>query len=91
MTMAHRAPPMGEDLRVPDPETPAIGPEPTSYADAMSELEAILAEIEADAVDVDVLTGKVARAALLIRWCRGRIDGARVDIERIVAEIDPEA
>lgn len=88
--MVYPAPPMGEDLRVPDPETPA-GPEPTSYADAMAELEVILAEIEDDAVDVDVLTGKVARAALLIRWCRGRIDGARVDIERIVAEIDPEA
>lgn len=81
---------MGKDLRVLDPEIAAAGPDPTSYADAMSELEAILAEIEDDAVDVDVLTGKVARAALLIRWCRGRIDGARVDIERIVAEIDPE-
>lgn len=67
----------------------AAGPEPTRYADAMAELEAILAEIEDDAVDVDVLTQKVARAALLIRWCRGRIDGARVDVERIVAEIDP--
>ena len=68
----------------------AGGPEPTGYAEAMAELEAILAEIEDEAVDVDVLTRKVARAARLIRWCRGRIEGARVDVERIVAELDPD-
>lgn len=67
------------------------GPEPAGYAEAMAELEAILTEIEDDAVDVDVLTRKVARAARLIRWCRGRIDGARVDVERIVADLDPDA
>jgi len=65
--------------------------EPESYAAAVDELEAILTEIEDDAVDVDVLTRRVARAAVLIRWCRGRIDGARVDVERIVAELEPEA
>lgn len=90
---------MGEDRDVPDPEIPDPaplagvepdpGPEPAGYAEAAAELEAILVEIEDDAVDVDVLTRKVARAALLIRWCRSRIDGARVDVERIVAEIDP--
>ena len=66
------------------------GPEPEGYAEAMAELEAILAEIEDDAVDVDLLTRKVARAAQLVRWCRGRIDGARVDVERIVADLAPD-
>ncbi len=70
--------------------TTAPGPEPTGYAEAMAELEAILAEIEDDAVDVDVLTRKVARAAQLVRWCRSRIDGARVDVERIVADLAPD-
>jgi len=70
--------------------TDDAGPAPTGYAAAMAELEEILAEIEDDTVDVDVLTRKVARAALLIRWCRGRIDGARVDVERIVGELAPE-
>ncbi len=78
------------DEEPPSPAT-AAGPEPTRYVEAMAELEAILAEIEDDAVDVDVLTQKVARAALLIRWCRGRIDGARIDVERIVSENDPGA
>ena len=71
--------------------TSETDPEPTGYAEAMAELEAILAEIEDDAVDVDVLTRKVARAAQLVRWCRGRIDGARVDVERIVADLTPDA
>ena len=77
---------------MPDADAPsATGPEPVGYAEAMAELEAILAEIEDEAVDVDVLAGKVARAAHLVRWCRGRIDGARVDVERIIADLDPAA
>ncbi len=67
--------------------TPDTGPEPAGYAQAMAELEAILAEIEDDAVDVDVLTAKVARAAHLVRWCRARIDGAKVDVERIIDDL----
>ncbi len=78
------------DPGAPSPDD-AGSAEPAGYAEAMAELEAILAEIEDDAVDVDVLTRKVARAARLIRWCRGRIDGARVDVERIVADLDPDA
>lgn len=78
------------DAPGPAPDPSPDGPEPESYAAAVDELESILAEIEDDAVDVDVLTRRVARAAVLIRWCRGRIDGARVDVERIVAELDPD-
>jgi exodeoxyribonuclease VII small subunit len=70
--------------------SPDAGPDPTGYAEAMAELEAILAEIEDEAVDVDVLARKVARAAHLVRWCRGRIDCARGDVERIIADLDPD-
>jgi exodeoxyribonuclease VII small subunit len=74
---------------MPDAPPPDTGPDPEGYAEAMAELEGILAEIEDEAVDVDVLARKVARAAHLVRWCRGRIDGARVDVERILADLDP--
>ena len=78
------------DAAEPAPDAaPDAGPDPVGYAEAMAELEAILAEIEDEAVDVDVLARKVARAAHLVRWCRGRIDGARVDVERIIADLDP--
>ena len=60
-----------------------------SYADAMEELEAILADLERDDVDIDHLTERVARAAALIEFCRSRIESARVDVTRIVEGLDP--
>ena len=60
----------------------------TTYAAAVTELEAILAELEGDALDVDRLAERVARAAELIRLCRERIAGTRVEVEQIVAELD---
>ena len=65
--------------------------EEIGYADALAELEAILEEIEDDAVDVDVLAAKVKRGAELLRVCRGRITAAKVEVTQIVAELDPDA
>lgn len=48
------------------------------YADALSELQQILGELEAEDIDIDVLAVKVERAAELIRVCRGRINDAEV-------------
>ena len=58
------------------------------YADAVAELEQILAVLERDDLDIDVLGPQVERAATLIRVCRDRIAGARLDVERIVADLD---
>lgn len=58
------------------------------YADMLAELERILGELERDDVDVDVLAARVARAAELIDACRGRIDRARMEVERVVATLD---
>jgi len=60
------------------------------YAAAMAELEQILAEIESDDVDVDLLTQRVARAAELIRVCRERIAASRTEVERVVAQLNAE-
>jgi exodeoxyribonuclease VII small subunit len=60
----------------------------TTYAAAIGELEAILVELEDDALDVDRLAERVARAAELIRLCRDRITGTRLEVEKIVAELD---
>jgi exodeoxyribonuclease VII small subunit len=62
-----------------------------SYRDAADELDEILAELDSDTVDVDLLSARVHRAAQLIRVCRERIAGARLEIERVVAELDDEA
>lgn len=63
--------------------------DPISYADAMAELEAIVARLEEADVDVDVLAGRVARAAELITICRDRIAATRLEVERIVGDLDP--
>jgi exodeoxyribonuclease VII small subunit len=58
------------------------------YAAALAELEEILEQLEDDDIDVDVLSSKVERAAVLIRLCRGRIRAAQMSVEEIVAELD---
>ena len=60
----------------------------TSWSDAIAELEAILVALDDDKLDVDALSSKVARAAELIALCRDRIAGTKLEVERIVADLD---
>lgn len=64
------------------------GDEP-GFAEAMAELNEIVAELESDALDVDHLAERVARAAQLVTLCRDRIDGARFAVEEILQVMDP--
>lgn len=59
----------------------------TSYTDAMTELETILSALETDGLDVDQLADRVARAAELIELCRGKIERARTEVERVVVDL----
>lgn len=65
------------------PDDDAIG-----YAEALSELDSILRELESSDVDVDRLADRVARAADLIALCRRRIDDARLRIDEVIADLD---
>ena len=58
------------------------------YSEAIAELEQILDQIENDEVDLDDLGGKVERAAELISLCRGKIERAELQVERIVTSLD---
>lgn len=60
------------------------------YADALAELEAILDRLEHSDPDVDRIAVDVARAAELVRHCRGRIDTARLAVEDVVADLTTE-
>ena len=62
--------------------------EDLGYADAIAELEQILEDLEDDEVDIDVLATKVERAAALVELCRGKISSAKVQVERIVGELE---
>jgi exodeoxyribonuclease VII small subunit len=61
------------------------------YAEALTELEGILDELDGDEVDVDVLGARVRRAAELLRLCRARIAGARFEVEQVVSDLEAEA
>jgi exodeoxyribonuclease VII small subunit len=61
-----------------------------SYTDAVAELEQIVDELDDDHLDVDLLAARVQRAAELIRVCRSRIAGARLEIDRVVVELEAE-
>ena len=65
--------------------------EEIGYADAMTELESILDDLEDDDLDVDVLASRVERASTLITLCRDRIGAARVQVEKVVASLDGNA
>ena len=65
------------------------GGEEPGFAEAMAELNEIVAELESDALDVDHLAERVARAAQLVSLCRDRIDGARFAVEEILQVMDP--
>ena len=58
-----------------------------SYAEATAELDAILADLERDDLDVDVLAARVRRAAELLAWCRGRIRAAADEVDAAVAAL----
>ena len=64
--------------------------ETIGYADAMAELEQILRDLECDDLDVDKLASRVERASFLIGLCRRRIGAARVQVERVVANLDSD-
>jgi exodeoxyribonuclease VII small subunit len=61
-----------------------------AYVDAVAELEQILAELEGEEVDIDVLGARVRRAAELIRLCRDRVAAARMEVEQVVADLEAD-
>jgi len=64
------------------------GDDPLGYSEAMAELEVILAELESDDLDVDVLAARVQRAAELLALSRDRIARAQEDVDRIVTDLE---
>ena len=66
-----------------DAETRGDADEP-GFADALAELERIVADLESDALDIDRLAEQVGRAAELVQVCRERIGGARFSVEEIL-------
>ncbi len=61
--------------------------EAVDYGAALEELEEILKELESDKVDVDRLASQVKRASELIAVCREKISTAKLEVEKVVADL----
>lgn len=55
-----------------------------TYAEAMAEIEAILAKFRDEEMSVDALAAEVKRATTLIAFCRKRLLKAESDVKKIV-------
>ena len=59
-----------------------------SYKAAAEELEQIVAEIESEEIDVDLLSEKVKRAAFLIKTCKEKLRRTEQEVKKVLSGID---
>ena len=55
-----------------------------TYSEAVTEIEAIVLQIENGELDMDLLTEKVKRAGELIAFCKKRLTKTESDIEKLL-------
>ena len=66
--------------------------EPTTYTEAMQEIETILARLNEPNPDIDLLASQVRRAGELIKFCRERLRKAEKEIvDALDNETDQQA
>lgn len=58
------------------------------YTEAFEELQKIANEIETGEISVDELSGKVKRAADLIRICRDKLRSTEEDVNEILKDLE---
>ncbi len=63
---------------------------PTSYAESVAELKAIIRGIEDEDIDLDALGEQVERAALLIRRCRATITRAEMTVRQVLDDLSAD-
>lgn len=61
-----------------------------SYAEALEELEKILADIESEELDLDTLSAKVKRAAFLTSECKKKLRETEKEIDKIFEDWQQE-
>ena len=60
----------------------------TTYSEAVAELEQILATLEnSQEINMDVISEKVKRAAVLIELCKKRLHELDADMEKIISDL----
>lgn len=61
-----------------------------TWNEASTELRRLVDELDDPDLDIDLLAGKVERAAELIGICRSRIERARDQIDGVLADFETE-
>ena len=60
-----------------------------TYAEAVTELEKILVELENNSeVNMDVIAEKVKRAAVLMEFCKKQLHELDEELEKMMADLD---
>lgn len=59
-----------------------------NYTNALTELEGLLAEIEGEELNVDLLIDKVKRATELLQFCKNKLHHTQQEIEEVLGNID---
>ena len=60
-----------------------------TYTEAVAELEQILAELENNSeVNMDVISEKVKRAAVLMDFCKKQLHELDVELEKMMEQLD---
>jgi len=58
-----------------------------SFGEALAEVEAILARLEKDEIDVDELSGEVKRAVVLVDLCREKLRRTELEVQDFTARL----
>ncbi|MFI3322234.1 MAG: exodeoxyribonuclease VII small subunit [Rikenellaceae bacterium] len=59
-----------------------------SYSDAQQEIEAILDRLNNEQLDIDTLSGEVARAIELIKICKSRLKKAEDEVGKLFTDFE---
>lgn len=59
---------------------------PLTYEQALAELQAIVADLQEDAIGIEQLSDRMQRAAELIQYCREKLRKTEEDLERLFEE-----
>ena len=75
-----------------NPREKTTAVEKLSYEEAMSDLTAILEELEGEESDLDRLAERVKRASELVRHCREKIHRTEMEVEKVLKDLpdDPD-
>lgn len=65
----------------------AAGEAAPSFGEALAEVEAILARLEKDEIDVDELSGEVKRAVVLVDLCREKLRRTELEVQDFTARL----